>query len=85
MGFPHWLHSSTKYISIGVVSIGFILASEFAWKQYVKQRKKTQHIHHAIEPIREVLFFSEESANCRNHANSNIPCSLSTCPTVHLK
>ncbi|XP_058804256.1 uncharacterized protein LOC131671664 [Phymastichus coffea] len=82
MVFPHWIHSTTKYILIGV---GLLCASECTWCLYKKFfQRKIQCRGGASKSIAEVLFFSEECERCRNHANTNKPCSLASCPLRNL-
>lgn len=80
-----FISSNGKNIAIFV---GFIFASEVAWRIYKKysSKKKGQLNFYSSKPIAEALFFSEQSAECRNHiGDGDIPCELSSCPVNSIK
>ncbi|XP_046410805.1 uncharacterized protein zuc [Neodiprion pinetum] len=73
-----WIFGRSNKVVI-VVFTG-VLATELLWQLYKRTRSKIPS-----KSINEVLFFSEESSNCRMHAVSRTPCDRSNCSVTQLR
>ncbi|XP_024937704.1 mitochondrial cardiolipin hydrolase [Cephus cinctus] len=57
------------------------VVSEFVWQLYKRHRDAAK----SETAVHEVLFFSEESALCRPHVNTRIPCRKPNCAVAALQ